>query len=153
MINIKDAAKYFLTKVDRESGDEMTHLKLQKICYYAQAWHLAVENKPLFNTEFKAWAHGPVSVELWSEYKTYKWHPIPEPHDFDENAIDPNYREFLDEIWELYGKYTAKYLENLTHQELPWQEARKGLSDGEISNFPISNETMKEYYKQFLIDE
>lgn len=153
MIDIKDAAKYFLTKVDREAGDEMTHLKLQKICYYAQAWHLAIENQPLFDVEFKAWVHGPVSAELWNEYKHFKWHPIPEPEDFDENVLSEDDRKFLDEIWELYGKYTAKYLEALTHQELPWKEARRGLSEGEISNIPISNNTMKEYYKQFLIDE
>jgi uncharacterized phage-associated protein len=86
-------------------------------------------------------------------YKDYKYLPIPEPEDFDENDISQENREFLDEIWDLYGKYSAKYLESLTHQELPWQEARKGLADGEISNTPISEKTMKEYYRKFLIDE
>ncbi len=27
--------------IDRESGDSITHLKLQKLVYYAQAWSLA----------------------------------------------------------------------------------------------------------------
>ncbi len=30
---------------------------------------------------------------------------------------------FLDEIWDVYGQYTAKALEDLTHQEKPWLEA------------------------------
>ena len=40
-------ADYFLTFC-REHGDYLTNLKLQKLVYYAQAWHLALKKKPLF---------------------------------------------------------------------------------------------------------
>ena len=53
-------AKWFISRVERDSGDDITHLKLQKLLYYAQAWHLAHTNAPLFNKEIKAWTHGPV---------------------------------------------------------------------------------------------
>lgn len=41
-ITFRDVANYLLTKVDRKSGDTLTNLKLQKLTYYAQAWHLGI---------------------------------------------------------------------------------------------------------------
>lgn len=40
-----DVARYFLCRVDRESGDTISPLKLQKIVYYAQAWSLVFHGK------------------------------------------------------------------------------------------------------------
>ena len=31
-------------------------------------------------------------------------------------------------MWEVYGGYTANQLEMLSHQEVPWLNARKGIS-------------------------
>ena len=47
-------ADYFISKVDREAGDDITHLKLQKLIYYAQAWHLAMYDKLLFGNKLEA---------------------------------------------------------------------------------------------------
>ena len=54
MTSIFEVARFFLTK------ESMTHLKLQKLCYYAQAWYLTIYGQRLFNEEFQAWLHGPV---------------------------------------------------------------------------------------------
>ena len=50
----------FLLVTCRESGEVLTNLKLQKLMYYSQAWHLALRDIPLFNEDFQAWVHGPV---------------------------------------------------------------------------------------------
>lgn len=42
----------------------MTTMKLQKLVYYCQAWHLAWEGEPLFDEPIKAWASGPVIPAL-----------------------------------------------------------------------------------------
>ena len=42
MTTIYEVAKYFL------SLDDMTHKKLQKLCYYAQAWFLALYDTLLY---------------------------------------------------------------------------------------------------------
>ena len=56
----------------------MSHKKLQKLCYYAVAWHYALYDSQLVeNDEFEAWIHGPVSPSLWHEYKDYVWKPLP----------------------------------------------------------------------------
>lgn len=151
MANILDVAKYFLTKVDR-TEDEITHLKLQKLCYYAQAWHLAIKDAPLMDTEFQAWANGPVSPELWQEYKHYGFEPIDYPDKFNPLVLTKKERDFLDDIWEAYGCYTAKYLSDLTHQEDPWIEARGNARPGEKCTRTISKESMKQYYREMMDD-
>jgi uncharacterized phage-associated protein len=37
-----------LVDLSLEYGDPITNLKLQKLLYYAQAWYLAFNAKPLF---------------------------------------------------------------------------------------------------------
>lgn len=153
-MDIFSAAKYFLSKVDEEEGVLITHLKLQKIVYYAQAWYLAIYQRRLFeDAEFQAWAHGPVSPELFQEYRVYGYQPIPFPEDFDLAEYGRKERDFLDQIWSLYGKYDAKYLEALTHKEDPWIDARGDLPEGARCENPISDELMVEYYGGLLEDE
>ncbi|ARF70589.1 hypothetical protein B7C51_20595 [Paenibacillus larvae subsp. pulvifaciens] len=145
-----DVAKYFLCKVDRQSGETITHLKLQKLVYYAQAWHLALYDEPLVDANFQAWAHGPVNCDIYNEYKDYKWNPIEEPSDFDPTIISNHQKEHLDEVWDVFGKYEAKYLEDLTHQEAPWKEARGNLPPGAACTTVISDERMKQFYRSLI---
>ena len=60
MLTAAQVADYFLSLVDEDAGDSMTNLRLQKLLFYAQAWHLALTNRPLFEEDFEAWVHGPV---------------------------------------------------------------------------------------------
>jgi uncharacterized phage-associated protein len=39
----------------------MDAMRLQKLLYYVQAWHLAVTDEPLFPEQIKAWKDGPVN--------------------------------------------------------------------------------------------
>lgn len=38
--------------------------KLQKLCYYAQAWAYALKGYRLEDTDYQAWVHGPFSPAL-----------------------------------------------------------------------------------------
>ncbi len=147
-----DVAKYFLCRVDREAGDTISALKLQKLVYYAQGWSLVLRNEPLFLEDIQAWAHGPVVYEVWNHYKDYQHTDIPETEpcesDFSEDEL-----EVLEEVWNTYGELSARQLENLTHSEQPWIEARKGLDSGAKSHEVISHETMKSYYEKYLVVE
>ncbi len=147
-ITIDHVADYFICAVDRESGDEITPLKLQKMVYYAQAWHLALYGEPLFDAQFQAWPHGPANYELFKRFEDYKYNPIPaEAANNSLGAIPAEKAEFLDEIWDVFGKYTAKALENMTHVETPWIEARGALPPELASQTVISEETMRDYYR------
>ena len=43
----------------------MTTWKLQKLCYYSQAWSLVWDDEPLFTEKIEAWANGPVIPDLY----------------------------------------------------------------------------------------
>lgn len=118
MRDIHTIAAYFLYKAP------MCHKKLQKLCYYAQVWHLTTYGTPLMPNRFEAWVHGPVSPDLYVTYKPWGWttiprHPIPP-------ALSVPEQQFLDHIFEVYGRYTAEELERLTCRELPYRKARSG---------------------------
>ena len=140
---------YFLYK----SGNTLNNKKLQKLVYYAQAWYFTFNNKKLFEEKIEAWVHGPAIMSLFQEYKIFGFNFIDKK--VDQNNInkineDDNLKKFLDEVWNVYGKYDSAYLELLTHQEYPWIKARQGLDDVKISNNEISVESMREYYSKRL---
>ncbi|WP_412693926.1 type II toxin-antitoxin system antitoxin SocA domain-containing protein [Clostridium sp. AF22-10] len=64
MANVFDTAKYIL-----EKSGSMSTMKLQKLCYYSQAWALVWDDAPLFNEDFQAWANGPVCPELFIKHR------------------------------------------------------------------------------------
>jgi uncharacterized phage-associated protein len=149
-ITIFNVADFFLNRVETEQGSSITHLKLQKICYYAQAWYLALENKKLFENRFEAWVHGPVNPELFQKYKDWSWQNIKVITAFDDSIFNRDEINHLEEVWEIYGKYDGKFLEEVTHQEDPWKNAREGFDPSERCNVEIGIDDMKIYYRKLL---
>ncbi|PSR22404.1 MAG: hypothetical protein C7B43_20775 [Sulfobacillus benefaciens] len=157
-INYRDIADYFIA-LSNVTGNLVSNLKLQKLMYYAQAWHLALYGHRLFDGEFEAWIHGPVLPVLYRDYKQFGWKPI-EREDLNdasvkhlENKFGEKLLSFLSEIVEEYFGLTAYELERLTHKEEPWQRARRGFSADEPCHRIIADEWMKKYYKQFISQE
>lgn len=139
MESIYDVARYFLSK------EPMSHKKLQKMCYYAQAWYLANYKERLVPNRFEAWVHGPVSPDLYFRYRDWGWENIPlyrDEVDFEDEGVS----SFLDEVYKVYGDYNADELEKITHKEMPWRNARKGIPAGAYSRNPILLSDMRDYY-------
>ncbi len=137
-----DIAQYFIW-VANETGSFISNLKLQKLVYYAQAWHIAIHDSPLFEEDFEAWVHGPVIPSLYRQYKSFGWQPISEdviPQ------LPQNICEFLDEVVQEYFDCDGYELEQMTHLEDPWNRAREDLAPDEPSNQVIKKEWMKEFY-------
>ncbi len=143
MASAHDVARYFLAKQDADAGEVITNMKLQKLLYYAQGFHLAMRDKPLFNERVKAWEHGPVVPQVWHEYKEYEAQPLPEPS-HDEVDLDEQTRAFLDEVYAVYGQFSAWRLRELSHQEPPWIEAFNGSG-------VIHNDTMRSFFQTRLV--
>lgn len=142
-----DVADFFIWRA-RETGEAITHLKLQKLVYYAQAWFLALNDEPLMDTRFEAWVHGPVCRELYGRFRGYAWQPITE--DVQEPDLDAKTTAHLKEVWEVYGGFSALDLERMTHDEAPWQIARGELSADEACDAAIPEDTMRDYYQSRL---
>ncbi|MBI5892748.1 MAG: SocA family protein [Deltaproteobacteria bacterium] len=148
MYTCQDIAKYFLAIVDEESEELICNLKLQKLVYYAQGFHLALYDKPLFEEGIEAWAHGPVAPALYREYKTYEASGIPRPKDIDFSKYDDETREFLNTIYKIFGQYSGWKLREFTHGESPWKDTYTKEPSG-----TISLEAMKEHFKTRVVDE
>ena len=55
---------------DEYQDENISNLKLQKLCYYAQGLCLAgFTTGALFDEDIVAWQHGPVIRELWDTYR------------------------------------------------------------------------------------
>lgn len=76
MAEALDVASYFLATLGNDPENDLTQLKLQKLCAYAQGYCLALTGKPLFNENIEAWKHGPVIPSLYRQFKAYGRKPV-----------------------------------------------------------------------------
>lgn len=143
--DIVDVADFFLLK------QPMFQQKLQKLCYYAEAWSEALLGQPIAeNAEFQAWVDGPANVVLYKRFHECGWNKIFADSQIAvriEKVFSEEQLDLLEDVWETYGDATATDLETLTHRELPWIEARGDAKPFQHCTTPISTETMAKYYK------
>lgn len=132
MAHVSNVARYFLSLAEEEAGDDVSNLKLQKLLYYAQGFHLALFDKPLFTNEIRAWTHGPVVADVYHDYKRYGSGVIPRT-ECELEALTTEEKELLDEVYQVYGQYSAWKLRNMTHEEAPWVNAYAQGADTVIS--------------------
>lgn len=137
---IFDVAEYILSK----SGT-ITAMKLEKLCYYSQAWSLVWDESPLFGEEFQAWANGPVCPELYARHRG-EFNVKPGEFHGDPGVLDQSQRDTVDAVLGYYGTLSAYELSTLTHREAPWKDARGDIGPGQRSNNVISVASMAEYY-------
>ena len=113
-----------------EQMREITPLALQKILYYIQGIYIVSYGEPLYEEDCMAWVHGPVYEGVYNLFKDFKYNPIED----DRFAIFKNRFEELSEqekavidlVINTFGKYSGKVLEDITHEESPWKNARMG---------------------------
>jgi uncharacterized phage-associated protein len=139
MATVHDVARYIL-----EKRGEMPAVKMQKLVYYSQAWHLVWADKPLFAERIEAWANGPVAPDLYAHHRGYfsvsKWR-----HGTVENLTQPE-RSSINAVLDYYGDKSAWWLSELTHRESPWMDARGDLPPGARGQSEITKAAMAEYY-------
>ncbi len=138
MPNVHDVAGYILSR------RSMTAMKMQKLVYYSQAWHLAREGVPLFSEPIEAWVNGPVVRELYDvhrgQFSLSGW-SLGDPE-----VLSAEQRMLIDEVMDSYGGYDAATLSRLTHREDPWRIARTGVPDDAPSSAVIDPDVMRTYY-------
>lgn len=138
--------KYFLAQVDNEDADSISNMKLQKLLYYAQGFHLALFDIPLFPEPIEAWAHGPVVPDVYHRLKHFGSKPVELDQDVDFDAsLGSETEELLDEVYSVYGQFSAAALRNMSHDEPPWMQTAQGSV--------ISHQLMRDFFKTRLVQE
>ncbi|MDB5349199.1 MAG: putative phage-associated protein [Planctomycetota bacterium] len=143
-ITARHVARYLLA-VAHEHGSFLSNLKLQKLLYYSQGWHLGIYQAPLFPDKFEAWVHGPVIPALYHEFKKYSWRNIDE--EVDKPTFPAEIVEFLEELTGEYLHLDAYQLERMTHRESPWLTARGDLPIDALSSTVIDEGLMREHFR------
>jgi uncharacterized phage-associated protein len=106
-----------LASADPE-GEGMTPLRLHKLLYYCQGWHLAWYGRPLFAERIEAWRYGPVVPDVYAQPWGQGREVIPDvPATDDLSAAE---RGSVEQVWREYGRYSAHGLRDMTHLERPW---------------------------------
>ena len=141
MANVFDVAKYIL-----EKQGCISTWKLQKLCYYSQAWSLAWTGEPLFQEDFEAGSNGPVGPEL---FKVHRGKFVVCPEDIPDgvsSSLSIDQIDTIDHVLEHYGDWEPFALREQTHGEKPWKDARGDLPEGSPSSVIITKDSMGEYY-------
>jgi uncharacterized phage-associated protein len=138
-------ANFFLDRFE-SNGDRITHMKLQKLVYYAHGWHLALADCALIREGVQAWEYGPVVQTLYHEFKEFGNGPITRKAtevrfenlgdmEVFEPSIDTEdsglrhelVKAVLDRVWEVYARFTPIQLSDMTHAEgTPWWTVTTG---------------------------
>ncbi len=155
--HLQDVVDYIIGQFADEDGS-LSILKLQKLLYYVQAWHLASGQGPLFAGRFQAWVHGPVNRQVYDRFKdTHSLFATVGQRDirpdFNPQALPQSARDHIDHVLEAYGPFSGVQLENMTHDEAPWLEARGGLKPFERCENELSESTMQAFYAKLLADD
>ena len=128
---------------------EMTHKKLQKLCYYVYAWNIALLDEPILRAEFQGWVHGPVCPELFQRYKGM--YTVKTSEQIPDRVMKSEEMMLLiNQIIRIYGNLDGESLENLTHQEEPWQASRIGLQPWQGGKVVLSDSIIRRYYLKEL---
>jgi uncharacterized phage-associated protein len=92
--------------------------KLQKLLYYAQAWHLALNNKKIFSNRVEARAQGPVVPDLQHQQK--RNFEVSQWNKGNPARLSDAERETVDWVVRQYGEFSVDALSNMTRMELSW---------------------------------
>ena len=146
---------YAFVKKGIDEGKFVTQMKLQKLVYFAQGYHLTKYNAPLIKESFQAGKYGPVVPEIYVDFKLYGSKLITDTASFIPSETDQK-RYLLDNTaidsiqytWNVLKDYSAMALSNWTHQpQTPWSNV---YNPAEKST-PISNNDIQKYFEGLLI--
>lgn len=141
-------ANAFVKKATDGELSGLSPMKLQKLMYFAQAWHLKVKDKPLLDDQFARWQHGPVIPSIYHEFKAFGWSSITRQattlsvgadggYEMNIPIIPPEDKStwgLIDAIIKKYGHLNATALSELTHKPgSAWDKG--GGGDGSVIKY------------------
>jgi len=139
----------FLAAAETEP-DFLTPLRLQKLLYYCQGWHLAETGRPLFSERIEAWATGPVVPDAFVAFKRFAWLPIPNEEVEPPERLTDAEVEFIIGVWADYRGYSSTRLYEMVQADAPWLDARRGCSLIEDSSAELTPAVLKDYFASLL---
>jgi uncharacterized phage-associated protein len=156
----KAIANYFLDLASKK-GVSLSLMKLLKLLYYANGWHLAIKDKPLIEEPVEAWKYGPVVAPIYHEFKEFGNSEITRfaaNRSQEELKRDPSTKPWIDEedeytkrllkkVWDVYGDYSGSQLSTITHNKgTPWDITWNERGGNSSNSFKIDNGLIRDYF-------
>lgn len=145
-ITAMDVAKH-LARLAASEGCALDPMKLQKMLYYIQCWHLAEKGDPLFPEVFKAWKWGPVVPTVWHDYNGNEENPTPD------RELNDSQCELVESVWAAMKDFDGLELSKMTHRpNTAWSKARGSLPETAPSSSALDLDHMRQDAENILSD-
>ncbi|SYZ33139.1 Panacea domain-containing protein [Propionibacterium australiense] len=119
-------------------------MQAHKLAYYAQAWSLVWDGRPLFSNRIEAWRMGPVVCSLRHAFPEIRQAPPVGVFTSTEEAT-------LGAVTDYYGDMSGVELIELTHQEGPWRETWGDRPQDAKGGDQISLDSMRRFYTRMAL--
>lgn len=139
----KEIAIVILNLSQPEVGDAISNLKLQKLLYYCQGFNIVIYNRPLFKEDIVAWTLGPAVPEVFREYKPAGNSALL-PHPDEYVDIDKESLDLINDVYILYGQFSALRLMEMVKCEAPYTRTPIGET--------ITHEALINHFKHLVKD-
>ena len=137
------ANKLLLKATEYDGGELMSNMKLQKMLYYQQGYHLAAFGTPLFSEEVEAWMYGPVVPCVYEHFKKFGAGGII-PETQTPTLVAEEEEALFYDVFNAYINFSALGLMEKTHNESPWLSTPRGVGN------VISKDKMRRYFEKQL---
>lgn len=141
MDNIVNVAGYIVQRYREISGEKLDEMKLQKLLYFTQREAFAVTGEQAFEGDFEGWRFGPVSREVRAVFYDGEI-VVPTA------AISDAVQYIANNVIAEYGPLTSWKLSELSHAEISWRNARRGLSPADNGEKILSITDIREDAKK-----
>lgn len=144
------------------NGYTINPLKLQKLLYFIQAWHIALfEKNTLWEELPEAWVNGPVYRSIYDIFKkkfyrneNFQYKANGEKLQqklkevVEQSRLSSIQRDFIFDVLNIYASMSDEKLVLSIHQALPWNKARNGYSPIDRCINHLSVDDIYEYYSK-----
>jgi uncharacterized phage-associated protein len=116
-------------------------VKIQKLLYYCQGWHVTRNGDALFTEPVEAWVNGPVVAKHWADEK----HERPQP---ERRALSDSQLATVEYVVERYGRYPGQTLIRMSHLEDPWRSVSESDSPDVSGTAEISLDALRAWFSR-----
>ena len=157
ILSITDLTDFIIMSLCGKA-ERISMMKMHKLLYYVQAWHLAFFGEVLFRDEFQAWIHGPVSVNLMHRFSAvnqlYSFIGMEDVMaEFTPDILTKAAKLHIQNILDSYGSLSGMQMSDMSKAEEPWIEARGSCRPAERCEVIINEITMQRFYSSRLEKE
>ena len=150
-----------ILEIAQREGIRLSNLSLNKIVYFAHAWFLALHSRPLVDSPFEAWQHGPVHPQIYRQFKRFGDQPIKgrltridiatgQDIPF-EVTLPSDEMAHVEKMTLFYGTRSASWLIEATHEPgAPWDQIWSAGESRPIPGMAIPDDLTASYYRNKL---